>query len=98
MWCRCAAIYHAKKSGHQAATSNTYSFRDSADRLFVTPYLDPAPTDVRTAYLPGMSLLPITEKRSMTRGRVSYAESRLTTRLSVAVIMDTDFRLCEAFS
>ena len=40
-------IYHAKKSGHPQVSILTYSFRTSAIRLFVTPYLDSVSANVR---------------------------------------------------
>jgi len=74
----------------------TYSFRNSAVRLFVTPYLDPAPADVRTIYLPRYS--------SCHRKVVDDAWRRVVPPVatddssqSMAVIMDTDFRMYEAF-
>ena len=61
-------IYHAKKSGHpQYLSILTYSFRTSAIRLFVTPYLDSASANVRIINNILSTPFLLQEKWSMTR-------------------------------
>jgi hypothetical protein len=84
-------IITQRRVGTRLQVSILTPFRNSADRLFITPYLDPQRRpDVRTVFFAELSIPPVY------REGVDDA-CPASTASDVMVMTDTDFRLQEGF-